>query len=146
MQGSYGNDIMNLTKRNGTANAQLYQNAFAEAVNYWTPENTNTDIPRPVNSVNAANNQVSTRYIEDGSYLRIQNLTLGYSLPSDLISKIKMSRVRVYGSVQNLLTLTDYSGYDPEVGSFNQNQLLTGIDNGRYPTPRTYSIGINVEF
>lgn len=146
IQGSYGNDLMNLTKRNGTANSGLYQNALVDAMNYWTPDNTDTNIPRPVASVSAANNQISTRYIEDGSYLRIQNLTLGYNLPSDLISKIKMSRVRVYGSVQNLLTLTSYSGYDPEVGSFNQNQLLTGIDNGRYPTPRTYSVGINVEF
>ena len=57
-----------------------------------------------------------------------------------------MSRVRVYGSVQNLYTFTNYSGYDPEIGSFNQNPLLSGIDNGRYPTPRTFSLGVNVEF
>ncbi|WP_188620687.1 SusC/RagA family TonB-linked outer membrane protein [Flavobacterium suaedae] len=146
VQGSYGNDILNLTKRSGTANAQLYQNAFTEALNYWTPENTNTDVPRPVNSTSANNIQISTRYVEDGSYVRIQNVTLGYSLPQDIVSKLKMSRVRIYGSAQNLFTFTNYSGYDPEIGSFNQNQLLTGIDNGRYPTPRTYSVGVNVEF
>jgi len=146
MQGSYGNDIMNLTYRNGTSNAQLYQNALTDAANFWTPENTNTNIPRPVGSTSNPNVQVSTRYVEDGSYLRIQNLTLGYSLPFDVINKVKLTRVRLYGSVQNLHTFTKYSGYDPEIGSFNQNVLLTGIDNGRYPSPRTFSVGINVEF
>ncbi len=146
VQGSVGNDIMNLTYRNGTANTGLYQNALVDALNYWTPDNTNTDIPRPIASTSSTNVQISSRYIEDGSYARIQNLTLGYSLPADVISKIKLSRVRLYASVQNLHTFTKYSGYDPEIGSFNQNQLLTGIDNGRYPTPRTWSLGINVEF
>ncbi|KOS08248.1 TonB-dependent receptor [Flavobacterium akiainvivens] len=146
MQGSVGNDIMNLTWRNGTSNAQLYQNALADAANYWTPQNTDTNIPRPIGTTSNPNIQVSSRYIEDGSYLRIQNLTLGYSVPFDIINKIKLSRVRVYGSVQNLHTFTNYSGYDPEIGSFNQNVLLSGVDNGRYPTPRTFSVGINVEF
>ncbi|MEL1245411.1 TonB-dependent receptor [Flavobacterium sp. DGU11] len=146
VQGSVGNDIMNLTYRNGTSNAQLYQNALVDAANYWTPENTNTDIPRPIGSTSNPNVQISSRYIEDGSYARIQNVTLGYNLPQDLISKIKLTRFRIYGTVQNLHTFTKYSGYDPEIGSFNQNQLLTGIDNGRYPTPRTWSLGINVEF
>ncbi|KGO94287.1 SusC/RagA family TonB-linked outer membrane protein [Flavobacterium subsaxonicum] len=145
-QGSYGNDVLNLTYRAGTANAGLYQNALSDATNYWTPENSNTNIPRPVGSTSAPNNFISTRYIEDGSYLRIQNVTLGYSLPADIISKVKLTRVRIYGSVQNLHTFTKYKGYDPEIGSFNQNQLLTGIDNGRYPTPRTFSVGVNVEF
>ena len=146
LQGSYGNDVMNLTRRNGTSNAQLYQNGLQGTQNYWTPDNTNTDIPRAINGTSNNNIQISTRYVEDGSYIRIQNLTLGYSLPSDLISRIKITRLRVYGSVQNLATFTKYKGYDPEIGSFNQNQLLTGIDNGRYPSPRTISVGINVEF
>jgi TonB-linked SusC/RagA family outer membrane protein len=146
IQGSYGNDIMNLTRRAGTTNASLYENQLVEASNYWTPTNTNTNIPRPID--NTANNNllISDRYIEDGSYLRIQNLTFGYSLPQDLITKLKMYRLRLYGSAQNLYTFTDYSGYDPEIGSFNQNPLLAGIDNGRYPSPRMYSLGLNVEF
>jgi TonB-linked SusC/RagA family outer membrane protein len=146
LQGSYGNDILNLTRRAGTANAQLYQNALQGTQNYWTPDNTGTDVPRPVGSSSNPNLQISTRYIEDGSYMRIQNLTLGYSLPSDMLSKVKITRIRLYGSVQNLATFTKYKGYDPEIGSFNQNVLLTGIDNGRYPSPRTISVGINVEF
>jgi len=146
IQGSYGNDIMNLTYRNGVSNSSLYTNYLTDAANYWSPTNPNAALPRPVGSISAQNNLISTRWIEDGSYARLQNVTLGYSLPSSLISKIKLSRMRIYGSVQNLYTLTNYRGYDPEVGSYNQNQLLTGIDNGRYPTPRTYSVGVNVEF
>ncbi|WP_026705714.1 SusC/RagA family TonB-linked outer membrane protein [Flavobacterium soli] len=146
LQGSYGNDVMNLTRRSGTSNASLFQNQLVEAMNYWTPDNTDTNIPRPIGADNNTNLLISDRYVEDGSYLRIQNLTLGYNLPADLISKIKMSRVRVYGSVQNLYTFTDYSGYDPEIGSFNQSPLLSGIDNGRYPSPRTFAFGVNLEF
>lgn len=146
MQGSYGNDLLNLTRRSGTANSILGQNLFVEASNYWTPTNTNTDIPRPINIENNTNYNISDRYVEDGSYLRIQNVTLGYNLPQDLLSSVKMSRVRLYASVQNLYTFTKYSGYDPEIGSFNQSPLLSGIDNGRYPSPRTFSFGVNVEF
>ncbi|TRW25176.1 TonB-dependent receptor [Flavobacterium zepuense] len=146
LQGSYGNDVMNLVRRAGTSNAQLYQNALQGTQNYYSADNTNTDVPRAINSSSNPNLNISTRYIEDGSYMRIQNLTLGYNLPSDLISKIKLTRLRLYGSVQNLATFTKYKGYDPEIGSYNQNQLLTGIDNGRYPSPRTISVGVNVEF
>ena len=146
LQGSVGNDVMNLTWRNGTANDGIYYNQLVEAANYWTPDNPDTDIPRPLSGVGNNNNQISSRYVEDGSYLRIQNVTLGYTLPSELTSKIKMSKVRVYVSAQNLYTFTNYRGYDPEIGSFNQNILLSGVDNGRYPTPRVLSYGINVEF
>lgn len=146
LQGSYGNDIINLTKRSGTTNASLYENQLQEAMNYWTPTNTDTSIPRPI--ANSANNNlmISSRYLEDGSYLRIQNVTLGYSLPSSVLDKYKISRLRVYGTAQNLYTFTKYSGYDPEIGAFNQNPLLSGVDNGRYPSPRTFSLGVNLEF
>ncbi len=146
LQGSVGNDIMNLTRRAGTSNSQLYQNQLVEALDYWTPTNTDTDIPRLIGSTSNYNLEISDRYVEDGSYVRIQNLTLGYTLPQSILSKVKVSRLKVYGSVQNLYTFTNYSGYDPEIGSFNQNVLLSGVDNGRYPSPRTYSIGINLEF
>lgn len=145
-QGSYGNDVMNLTRRAGTKNASLYENQFVEAANYWTPTNTDTNIPRPIADLSNTNLLISSRYIEDGSYIRLQNLTLGYSLPSDILNRLKMSRLRIYGSAQNLVTFTNYTGYDPEIGAFNQSPLLAGIDNGRYPSPRTFSIGLNVEF
>lgn len=146
MQGSYGNEIMNLTRRAGTRNTSLFENQLVEALNYWTPTNTDTNVPRPINDDSNTNLLISSRYLEDGSYLRIQNLTLGYTLPQDILQKLKMSRLRIYGSAQNLYTFTKYTGYDPEIGAFNQSPLLAGIDNGRYPSPRTFSIGINVEF
>ncbi len=145
-QGSVGNDIMNLTRRNGIANNMLFQNMFTEAQNFYSADNTDTSIPRPINSIANPNQEISDRFIEDGSYLRIQNVTLGYTLPSSLLSKVKLTRLRLYASAQNLYTFTRYSGYDPEIGSFNQNVLLSNVDNGRYPSPRTYSIGINLEF
>ncbi|QKJ64474.1 TonB-dependent receptor [Flavobacterium sp. M31R6] len=146
LQGSYGNDVMNLTKRAGTTNASLYDNQLVDAMDYYSATNTGSNNPRPI--ADSANNNllISDRYVEDGSYIRIQNVTLGYSLPSDVISKFKVTRLRLYGTAQNLLTFTDYSGYDPEIGSFNQNVLLSGIDNGRYPVARTFTIGLNVEF
>ncbi|MBW4360865.1 SusC/RagA family TonB-linked outer membrane protein [Flavobacterium taihuense] len=146
LQGSYGNDVMNLTKRAGTTNASLYDNQLVDAMDYYSDTNTESNNPRPI--ADSANNNllISDRYVEDGSYIRIQNVTLGYSLPSDVISKFKVTRLRLYGTAQNLLTFTDYSGYDPEIGSFNQNVLLSGIDNGRYPVARTFTIGLNVEF
>jgi TonB-linked SusC/RagA family outer membrane protein len=145
LQGSYGNKLMNLTRSSGRMNSFLGTNYLAEAADFYSADNLDASLPRP-STYNHINNAVSTRTIEDGSYLRIQNVTLGYSLPSDIISKIKLSRLRFYASAQNLFTFTDYTGYDPEVGSFNQDALLSGVDNGRYPTPRQISFGFNVEF
>lgn len=146
LQGSVGNDIMNLTRRAGTLNSNLYQNQLAEAADFWTADNVDASLPRPVGALSHQNLRVSDRFVEDGSYLRIQNVTLGYSFPTELLSQLKITRLRIYTSIQNLHTFTNYKGYDPEVGAFNQRVLLTGIDNGRYPTPRTFSMGLNVEF
>ena len=146
LQGSQGNDVLNLTGRTGTLNTNLYQNQLAEAADYWTVDNPNASYPRPVSNLGHSNLLISDRYVEDASYLRIQNITLGYTLPSDVTSRINISKLRLYAGVQNLHTFTKYKGYDPEVGSFNQDALLTGVDNGRYPTPRTFTMGLNVEF
>jgi TonB-linked SusC/RagA family outer membrane protein len=146
LQGSQGNKILNLTRRQGTLNNSLYRNQLAEAADFWSTTNTDASLPRPLTGGGNANVLVSDRYVEDGSYLRIQNITFSYSLPYDIVSKIKMSNIRVYTGVQNLYTFTKYKGYDPEVGSLNQNVLLSGIDNGRYPTPRTITLGLNIEF
>jgi TonB-linked SusC/RagA family outer membrane protein len=146
LQGSYGNDVMNLTKRAGTTNSSLYDNQFVDALDYYSATNVTSNNPRPIADASNTNLLISSRYVEDGSYLRIQNLTIGYSLPQDLIAKCNISRLRFYGTAQNLFTFTDYSGYDPEIGSFNQNVLLSGIDNGRYPVARTFSLGLNLEF
>ncbi|MFI1770890.1 SusC/RagA family TonB-linked outer membrane protein [Thalassobellus citreus] len=145
LQGTYGNDVMNIAWLKTTSLDRRYNNQTQEATNYWTPENTNTNIPRPV-SGNTNNNRTSERFIEDGSYLRIQNVRLGYNFKQDLLDRLPFSKLKIYGVIQNLYTFSNYKGYDPEVGNFNQNALLSGIDNGRYPTPRTFTLGLNIEF
>lgn len=88
---------------------------------------------------------MSDRYIEDGSYLRIQNFTVGYRLPQEITRKALINRARIYLSVQNLYTFSNYSGYDPEIGAFNNNIRLMNVDAGHYPNPRTFTAGINIE-
>jgi len=94
------------------------------------------------------NNRISDRYVEDGSYLRIRNIALGYNLPRRFLEKIHIDNLRVYMNIQNLCTFTRYTGYDPEVGASTQDSsgLTYGLDNGRYPSPTTYSFGINLSF
>ncbi|UMB54151.1 TonB-dependent receptor [Lutibacter sp. A64] len=148
MNGSYGNDVYNWTRKltegmlelNGNQSVVI-NNRFIKGVNE------NTGIPRFVFGDPNGNAGVSDRFVEDGSYLRIQNITLGYTLPSAILDKQSLiSKVRFYTTIQNLYTFTNYSGYDPEIGAFNQNSMMMGIDNGRYPVPRTYMVGVNVEF
>ncbi|MDT0645099.1 TonB-dependent receptor [Zunongwangia sp. F260] len=146
LQGSYGNDIFNGVKRTLTAGSSYYVNQDPIVLDYWSVNNPDGNQPRLVRgSESNPNIRISDRYIEDGSYLRVQNLTLGYTLPADAADQIGLNRLKIYGSVQNLFTFTNYSGYDPEVGTFNQNALLMGVDNGRYPSPRTFTLGLNVE-
>ncbi|MBQ3996524.1 MAG: TonB-dependent receptor, partial [Bacteroidales bacterium] len=88
------------------------------------------------------------RYVEDGSYIRIKNITLGYNVPKSFLNKFKVDNVRVYVNIQNLYTFTKYTGYDPEVGASTQDStgLTYGVDNGRYPSPTVYSCGLNITF
>ena len=90
------------------------------------------------------NDRMSSRFIEDGSYLRIKNLSIGYTLPRALTQKLSIESLRVYFNVQNLYTFTKYNGYDPEVGSYNQNVLLRGVDYARYPSQRIFTFGLNL--
>jgi len=144
LQGSYGNDVFNAVDRTLTAANSYYVNQSPAVLDYWSIDNPNATAPRLARN-DTPNILISDRYITDGSYLRIQNLTLGYTLPSNYSKQIGISKLKIYGSVQNLYTITNYSGYDPEVGTYNQNALLMGIDNGRYPSPRTFTLGLNVE-
>jgi hypothetical protein len=147
LTGTYGNDIFNYTRVWGEAMTATAGNQMAGVKDRWTFENTNTSMPRYVNGDPNENSGISNRFIEDGSYLRIQNITVGYNFTSLLHRQMKaISRVRAYVSVQNVYTFTNYSGYDPEVGPVNGNVFLNGIDLGRYPVPRTFTGGINVEF
>ena len=109
-------------------------------------ENAGTDTPRAIIGDPNDNDIMSDRYIEDGSYLRIKNISLGYTFPKKLIKRFKIENLRVYANIQNLYTFTKYSGYDPEVGASTQNVNVYGCDNGRYPSPTTYSFGLNLSF
>lgn len=140
LQWSYGNDILN-------ANRLIFMNAqrnttnmFADYVNRFSAENPTSDIPR----ARANNTKVYSTYaVEDGSFLRLQNITLGYELPKDLAAKLYMSKFRVYATAQNLFTLTNYSGMDPEV-SVSHSALSQGFDFSAYPRARTISVGVNL--
>lgn len=142
-QGVYGNSILNYNRADletFTGNRQV----STAALDRWTPQNTNTNIPRANASASAV--LLSDRFIEDGSYLRLKNVVFGYSLPASLINKIGVKRARVYVSAQNLVTFTKYSGYDPEVSRNEQSNLYSGIDFGNYPNYRSFIAGINLSF
>jgi len=110
--------------------------------------NTSTKIPRASFSDPNDNDRISDRYIEDGSYIRLKNLTLGYTVPKPFLQRFKIENIRLYCNIQNLWTLTKYTGYDPEVGASTQDStgLTYGLDNGRYPSPTMYSFGLNITF
>jgi TonB-dependent starch-binding outer membrane protein SusC len=146
--GSQGNDIYNWTRVlsegmkeiNGNQ-SQTVNDRFIEGVNE------NTTIPRFVNGDPNKNSRVSDRFIEDGSYIRLQNVTLGFSVDPKFLDNSKLfTKLRVYASGQNLFTWTKYSGLDPAVGSYSQDALLMGVDNGRYPVARSIMMGLNLEF
>ena len=93
------------------------------------------------------NSRTSTWHLENGSYLRMQNITLGYTLPKKVVKKAGLESLRIFFSGQNLFTITGYSGYNPEVSNYNSNGALTqGVDYGSYPLSKTYSFGLNVSF
>ena len=144
-QGSQGGEIFNIT------NVQLYNgdsNASKAVLNAWTPTNTDTNIPRIANR-----RDLASRFIEDGSYIRLKNIALGYNLPSNITEKLGMDNVRVTVSAQNLLTFTNYSGLDPEVsyfadggGTSSSANTTQGFDFGNYPTIRAVNFSLNLKF
>ena len=147
-QGVQGNKIYNGTKAIGQGQLRLF-NATTDVLNAWTPQNTDTNVPRSISGDPNQNSRTSDRFLEDGSYLRLKNLSIGYSIPAATIGKLTgnvLNKVRVYVSSQNLLTLTKYTGYDPEVSSRNYNLLNNGIDYVQYPQARTVMVGVNLGF
>jgi hypothetical protein len=137
-QGVYGNKIFNVTAVDMTS-MNTVCNQYATVKNRWTGEGSSNSMPRAVYGDPNNNTRPSDRYIEDGSYLRLKSLTFGYTLPSHMSNAIKMSSARVYFNSGNLFTLTNYSGFDPEVGN-------SSIDWGTYPVTRTFSFGLNIKF
>lgn len=143
-QFSYGNDIYSYLnyQRNMVF---AYNNVSTDALRRWRNQGDITDYPRPIrNDPNQNDSRVSNRWIEDGSYLRLKNLTLAYDIPSDIIRRLKIQGVRLYLTGQNLITWTHYTGYDPEVSSYSG--LLIGVDEGSYPQSRSVLFGLNIKF
>lgn len=129
-------------------NTGSWNNFYASRLDRWTPNNVNSNEPRMTTKDLNGNDQFSDRFVEDASYLRAKNIEVGYSLPTKLLSKLKVNSLRVNLSIDNLLTLTKYSGFDPEiseVGYFG-DPLSYGVDFGNYPQPRTFRFGLNLEF
>lgn len=144
-QGVFGNEILNLIRRD-LEGFQGAQNQLAIAADRYTTANPSSTIPRADGNDPNANRRISNRFIEDGSFIRLRNLSLGYNLPLLAAKKLGLASARIYASTQNLFTITDYSGYDPEIGSFNQNPLINGVENGRYPAARSFTFGLNLGF
>jgi TonB-dependent starch-binding outer membrane protein SusC len=163
LSGVFGNEIVNYQRRfleNPRENTNLLSSALGYAdldlidpngpVDYRNIQVVGGDphMPRIAASsaASTSNFRFSDRFLEDGSFLRIQNISFGYTVPRSFIERFGLANLKLYTNLQNVYTFTKYSGYDPEVGSINQDALLTGIDNGRYPSPRIYTLGLNVNF
>lgn len=158
IQGSQGNDIFNATRiqiENPSKGTSTALN------NRWTIDNQNTDVPAFTDQITRRDQLLGvkskitlgkspnrlSRYVEDGSYVRLKNITLGYDFPKSLVSKIGLTNFRAYVMAANLLTLTNYTGYDPEVSSFNvSTDAVRGIDMSNYPSVKTITLGINLTF
>ena len=138
--GSHGNDLYNGIFRYDLNTTNLPVSALER----WTGEGSTDIYPRISHQDPNQNNRVSDRFVEDGSYLRLKNIQLGYNLPQSALDKAKISKFRIYAAVSNLFTFTDYTGLDPEIGS--RGTLEIGIDRGFYPSARMFTAGVNVTF
>ena len=162
LTGQIGGDILNWARYRTEGLSSIWDNQAVSVLNRAQTEKIDPNgsddisnlqlakghngIPRFSNLDANGNQRMSDRWLEDASYLRIQNISLTYNLPEKWAKKVFMQSARIYFNVQNVYTFTNYSGYDPEIGAFNQSSLLQNIDRGRYPTPRTYTIGLNLSF
>ncbi|KAA6300681.1 MAG: TonB-dependent receptor SusC [Candidatus Ordinivivax streblomastigis] len=166
LTGSYGADILNYVRVKTEGLMSQWDNQAVATMNrvqlgYNDGNNTNVSNPDNVHITNSGynpamprwsgndmngNNRMSDRWMEDGSYLRIQNLSLAYHLPQNWLKKINVASCKVYVNAQNVYTFTNYSGLDPEIGSYNQQAGLSNVDMGRYPSPRVFTFGTNITF
>jgi len=157
IQGTKGNDIFNQGRIRLEGSAS--EGTSTRLLDRWSPENQNTDVPAFIDEVTRRNagltstiqlgsgdNGRLSRWVEDGSYVRLKNVTLAYNIPKSLSTKIGLAKVRTFVSGTNLLTLTKYTGYDPEVSAYNGNDAQIGVDLSNYPTAKTITFGIEVSF
>lgn len=147
--GVSGNELLNGMRYRGFFDTD--GNYLADALNAWTASNTGSNIPRNTRTDPGFNRRMSDFYLENGAFFRLRNAQIGYTLPDNVLEKIKLEKVRLYLSAINLFTITDYEGYYPEVGrngrgAGNSSIFNTGVDEGSYPTPRTFQLGLQVSF
>ena len=150
--GVYGNKILNYVE----SDLESFQKRGSEGVenvsqqyyeNRWTPTNPSNRYSRATANDDAIGSNIpSSAWVENGSFLKLKNFTVGYTLPAALLKSASISRVRVYVSTQNLFTITKYSGLDPEIGVQNGNATQNGVDSGTYPSSKFYTVGLNVTF
>jgi TonB-linked SusC/RagA family outer membrane protein len=141
MQGSAGNKVFNAVYQS-LMSAQ-YGNASVDELNFWAPGNTNTNVPRPFHGDPQQNNRFSDRFVESGTYLRLQNASIGYTIPQNVLKRSHaFNSLRVYLSAQNIFTLSSYRGYDPDF--ISDGLFSRGYDYGSFPNPRTIIVGVQV--
>lgn len=144
LQYSYGNDVFRMSQHSSEDRTGI-ANSYASVLNAWTEENQNTPIAQIRGAGVRYDSLLDSHKVEDGSFVRGKNLMLGYNLPTEFLSKIKLSKLRFYASVQNFFLITDYSGYDPEVTTYDDT-FAQGIEFHDYPKPRTFTFGLNATF
>lgn len=144
LQGSQGNKAFNASRME-TEGMYDSKNQSTEVLRRWKQAGDITDIPRATDG-NVNNSVVSSRFVENASFLRMKSLTLSYTLKRDWIEKLKLSRAQVYVTSQNLFTITNYKGFDPEVNAFTTSGATLGIDYGTYPMTRSFIAGLNIQF
>jgi hypothetical protein len=146
LQFNYGNQVMNLTRHSGQDRTGQ-ANSYATVLNAWTPTNQNTNIAEDRPAFVRYQTEIYSTKVENGSFIRGKTMTLGYNFPGSIVSKLKMSRLRIYAQAQNLFLITKYTGYDPETSTYNNSSNFTqGILFYDYPKPHTYLLGINASF
>lgn len=154
IQGTKGNNLFNMPRIRLESN---YEGTSARLLDRWTPDNQDTDVPAFIeartreqanleNKVNIGGDNRVARWVEDASYIRLKNIMLAYTLPNDITKRIRLNNLKVFVSATNLVTITDYTGYDPEVSAYNGNDAQIGVDFSSYPQSKFVNIGLNLSF
>ena len=139
-------NLESLARRGGVGSENVSKEYYD---NHWTPTRPSDRFARAVGTGgdnSSLNNVPSSVWIEDGSYLKLKNLSIGYTLPASFLNKYSITKTRFYISAQNLFTITNYSGLDPEIGIQGGNATQNGVDNGTYPSSKYFTFGLNVTF
>jgi hypothetical protein len=151
IMGMQGADLFNQLR----IRRETYEANDPRVLNYWTPDNQDTDVPGLIDGAyresQALENKIfidgeTSRWVEDASFIRLKVVTLAYNLSPDLLNRIGLNKVRIFFTGTNLVTITDYTGYDPEVANFTESDATIGVDLSAYPTARTYTFGLEMTF